>query len=81
MIVWFSPFELLFGRTVRGPMAILEELMVSTQVEPEIKSTYEYVLNFKDRLKDTCELAQQSLKESSERDIKRCRIGNPNLAS
>ena len=41
--------------------------MISEQVEPEIKSTYEYVLNLKDRLKDTCELAQQSLKESSER--------------
>ena len=63
----FSPFELLYGRTVRGPMAILKELMISEQVEPEIKSTFEYVLNLKDPLKDTCELAQQSLKESSER--------------
>ena len=54
----YSPFELLYGRTVRGPMCILRELLTNESVEPEVKSTYEYVVDLKQRLSDTCELAQ-----------------------
>ena len=55
----YSPFELLYGRTVRGPRAIsiLRELMTNDKDEPEVKTTYEYVLDLKDRLQSTCELA------------------------
>ena len=35
----YSPFELLYGRTVRGPMSILRELMANEKVEPEVKTT------------------------------------------
>jgi len=41
----YSPFELLYGRTVRGPMCILRELVTNEKVEPEVKTTYEYVLD------------------------------------
>ena len=61
----FSPFELLYGRMVRGPMAVLRELMTSEQVQPEIKNTYQYVIDLKDRLKETCSLAQESLNVAS----------------
>ena len=61
----FSPFELLYGRTVRGPMAVLRELMTSEQVQPEIKNTYQYVIDLKDRLKETC--SQESWYEASSR--------------
>jgi len=60
----YSPMELLCGRTVRGPMSILRELMTSEKVEPEVKTTYEYVLDLKDRLQSTCELAQIELQKS-----------------
>ena len=40
----YSPFELLYGRTVRGPMSILRELMTNEKVEPEVKTAYDYVL-------------------------------------
>ena len=33
----FSPFELLYGRAVRGPMLILKELWTKEVEEPEVK--------------------------------------------
>jgi len=55
-----SPLELLYGRTVRGPMSILIELMKNDRIEPDIKTTYEYVVDLNERLNDTCEIAQCS---------------------
>ena len=46
----YSPFELLHGRTVRGSISILRELMTNEKVEPEVKTTYVYVLDLTDRL-------------------------------
>ena len=66
----YSPFELLYGRTVRGPMSILRELMTNEVAEPEVKITYEYVLDLKDRLQSTCELAQIELQKSQTRQKK-----------
>jgi len=66
----YSPFELLYGRTVRGPMSILRELLTNEKVEPEVKTTYEYVLDFKDRLQSTCGLAQIELQKSQIRQKK-----------
>jgi len=48
----YSPFELLYGRTVRGPMSILKELMTNERVESEIKTTYENVVDLKGILSD-----------------------------
>jgi len=55
----YSPFELLYWKTVRGPMSILRELMTNERVEPEIKTTYAYVVDLKERL--TREIAQREL--------------------
>ena len=38
----FSPFELLFGRTVRGPMMILKQLWTEEVEGPEVKTSYAY---------------------------------------
>jgi len=59
----YSPFELLYGRTARGPISILRELMTNEKVEPEVKTTYEYVLDLKDRLQTTCEFSQIELQK------------------
>lgn len=40
----FSPFVLLYSRTVCGPVSILKEVWTG-EVE-EIKSTYQYVVDF-----------------------------------
>ena len=63
----FSPFELLFGRVVRGPLAILRELWTGEVLEPDTKTTYQYVLDLKDRLEATCQVAQGNLSKSAER--------------
>ena len=63
----FAPFELLYGRTVRGPMAILRELWSDDVETPEVKTTYQYVVDLRSRIEDTCQLAQDELKKSTER--------------
>ena len=42
----FSPFELLHGRTIRGTVQILEELWTGETDGTEIKTSYQYVLEF-----------------------------------
>ena len=39
----FSPFQLLYGRSVRGPRMILKELWTKEVNTPEVKSNYENV--------------------------------------
>ena len=63
-------FELLYGRTVRGPMSIFRELMTGKRMEPEVKTTYEYVVDLKERLNETCELAHRELQKSQQRQRK-----------
>jgi hypothetical protein len=63
----FSPFDLLYGRYVRGPMSVLKELWTKEENDAEIKSTYQYVLDLKERLAKTCELAQKELQKSGDR--------------
>ena len=57
----FAPFELLYGRTVRGPMAILKEIWTKQKTEPDVKLTYQYVLELQERLQETCEVAREEL--------------------
>ncbi|XP_033761705.1 uncharacterized protein LOC117343459 [Pecten maximus] len=63
----FSPFELLYGRKVRGPMMILRELWTKDIQDPDIKTTYQYVIDLKERLEETCKMAQQNLKSARAR--------------
>ena len=60
----YSPFELMYGRIVRGQMAILKELWTEIP-EEEVKTTYQYVLDLRDRLESTCEIARSVLEKSS----------------
>ena len=67
----FSPFQLLYGRLVRGPGTILKELWtkeVTKEVNiPEVKSSYEYVTELRERLEDSLKLAQEELEKSQKR--------------
>ena len=49
----FSPFKLLYGRTVRGPMAILRELWTKDIPEGDVKTTYQYVVDLRNRIEET----------------------------
>ena len=62
----FAPFELVYGRAVRGPLHVLRELWDDKPTDPEVKTTYQYVLDLSERLKDTCNLAKQELLKARE---------------
>ncbi|KAJ8027088.1 hypothetical protein HOLleu_32126 [Holothuria leucospilota] len=63
----FAPFELLYGRMLRGPLTILKEVWSGEKIEEEVKSTYQYVMELRDRLEATCELARNELLKSAKR--------------
>ena len=63
----FSPFELLYGRTVRGPIQILNELWMDETPGEDVKTTYQYVIDLRERLEETCSLAQKELEKASTR--------------
>lgn len=55
----FSPFDLVYARSVRGPMAVLKDCCFEG-------TTYQYVLDLKERLARTRELAHEKLQKSKE---------------
>ena len=57
----FSPFELLYGRTLRGPMSILRDLWTKEGIDNEVITTYQYVFDLRNRIEDTCTLARENL--------------------
>ncbi len=68
--VCFSPFELVYGWSVRGPMTILKELWTNEISDPDVRSTYEYVIDLRERLESTCELVRQNLQKASGKQAK-----------
>ena len=64
----FSPFELLYGRTARGPVQILKELWTAETDGTEIKTSYQYVLELRERLDNTVKIAQEELLKSPKKN-------------
>ena len=64
----FSPFELLYGCNIRGPMQILRELWSVEETDEHVRLTYQYVIDLRERLEKTCKLAQDNVRKV---DIKR----------
>ena len=62
----YSPFELLMGRKVRGPMEILRDFWSNNECEDEVKTVYKYVVDLKKRLLETCKIAQEEIMKSQE---------------
>ncbi|XP_072164343.1 uncharacterized protein [Diadema setosum] len=62
----FAPFELLYGRDVRGPLMILKELWTDEDTVPETKTAYQYVMDLREKLEKTCEIASQELMKAHE---------------
>ena len=58
----FSPFELVFGHSVRGPLKLLKEDFLSNDETP--LNLLQYVSDFRNRLSRACEVARSSLKTS-----------------
>ena len=58
----FSPFELVFGHSVRGPLILLKEKFLSNDETP--LNFLQYVSDFRNRLSRACEVARSNLKTS-----------------
>ena len=63
----FAPFEMLYGRSVNGPRRILRQLWTKEQTSPDTRTTYEYVVNLRNRLQETWDLAHEQLSRSQAR--------------
>ena len=60
----FSPFELVYGRSVRGPMSVLRDIWADEDIKEQTKTTYQYVLELRERLESTCKLAHDELRKA-----------------
>ncbi|KAK7889409.1 hypothetical protein WMY93_024969 [Mugilogobius chulae] len=58
----FSPFELLYGRQVRGPLDLLRDYWEQTETEGD--NIIAYVVKMRERLEAMAALAQENLKEA-----------------
>ena len=58
----FSPFELVFGHTVRGPLKLMKEKFLSSNNSP--LNLLKYVSDFKTRLTKAWEYARSNLKSA-----------------
>ena len=58
----FSPFELVFGHSVYGPLKLLKEKFLSNDETP--LNLLQYVSDFRNRLSRVCEVARSNLKTS-----------------
>lgn len=56
----FTPFELVFGHSVRGPLKMVKEKWLDT--EDEATNLLTYVIKMKERLSEACSLAKDNLK-------------------
>ena len=57
----FSPFELIYGSQVRGPLMILNELWTKDDVTEETQSVYSFLFDLRARLKETSKLIVDNL--------------------
>ncbi len=55
----FSPFELVFGHTVRGPLKLLKEKLLED--DDCALNLLEYVSDFRKKLTEACDLARKNL--------------------
>ena len=67
----YSPFELIYGHKVRGPLTIMKEYWSS--VDPPADddvTTHQYLTEMRHRLKETCKVARDHLQNTQEKSIK-----------
>ena len=64
----FSPFELVFGHTVTGPLKLLKDKLLSSGSESIF--LLQYVSDFRNKLSRACELARANL-SSSQKSMKK----------
>ena len=66
----FSPFEMIYGRKVKGPMQILREIWTQEEMTHEMKTSAEYVVNLRNRIEETCKIARENLSKAHKTQAK-----------
>ncbi len=59
----FSPAEMVFGHTVRGPLKLLKDKMMESNTENRM-NVLDYVSRFREKLHGACDLARNFLKDA-----------------
>ena len=54
----FFPFRVLYDRTVWVPMMIIKEMWTQDIHDEEIRNTYHYMIELRERVDETCQLDQ-----------------------
>ena len=62
----FSPFEIIHGRNVPRPVAVLKELWTNQDIPTEEKTAYEYVIDLQKRLEAMCNTTREELAKLQE---------------
>ena len=62
----FSPLELVYGRSVHGPISVLRDIWADEDINDQTRTTYQYVLELRERLESTCKLAHDELRKAQE---------------
>lgn len=60
----FSPFEMLFGRNIRGPLSLIKSQWKPTSLRNAKPNVLEYMLNLREKLKTCQELAQTNARQA-----------------
>ena len=60
----FSPFELLYGRSVRGPLSVLRDLWEDKTLQEDERTSFQYVLELRDKLEECSKIAAQNAEVS-----------------
>ncbi|KAK7113985.1 hypothetical protein V1264_000125 [Littorina saxatilis] len=61
----FSPFELLYGREVRGPMQVLRQVWTNEDTADETRSTVSHIVDLTNKIEKTCEIAKNNLSKAA----------------
>ena len=71
----FSPFQLLYGHSVRGTGTILKELWTKEVNIPEEKTSYEYITEVCECLEDSLKLVQEELQNDKKAKPRYLEVG------
>ena len=63
----FSAFEMLYGRSLWGPLSVLRDLWEDTKLNDEQRSCFQYVIDLKDKLAQCAKLAAENADVSASR--------------